>query len=305
MAFDFKTATPDTTVSSSAYLLGADSQAASNPSIYLVSDVLGYRRLTADTTFYVRTDGSNSNNGLANTSGGAWLTIQYACDQMANIDANGYGVTIQVADGTYSPAVPGNYCVSILYRPRNAKYFWILGNTATPANVVVDGLGGSPYGFQVGTNYVTGAVLTVLIDRLDGFKVKDAYSYVSINGRSKVNITNCASDNNYIVIEATDYSYVFMGSLAFSGTSNNFCFADGYSSLGLTSATFAVGSVINGDVFTLSAYNYLGAVSNNYTNLTVSGSKYVVGPFCYLNTSGASATIPGTAGTVDALGKVA
>jgi hypothetical protein len=35
------------------------------------------------TDYYVRTDGSNSNNGLSNTSGGAWLTVAYACTHVS------------------------------------------------------------------------------------------------------------------------------------------------------------------------------------------------------------------------------
>jgi parallel beta-helix repeat protein len=49
------------------------------------------------TDYYVRTDGSNSNNGLANTSGGAWLTLAYACSQ---VSAGTH--TIHIAAGTYT-----------------------------------------------------------------------------------------------------------------------------------------------------------------------------------------------------------
>lgn len=47
-------------------------------------------------TYYVRTDGNNGNAGTANTSGGAWLTIDYAAD---NVTA---GDTVRVQAGTYA-----------------------------------------------------------------------------------------------------------------------------------------------------------------------------------------------------------
>ena len=50
--------------------------------------------IRANRTYYVRTDGSNNNTGLANTSGGAFLTIQKAIDVVASLDISIYDVTI-------------------------------------------------------------------------------------------------------------------------------------------------------------------------------------------------------------------
>ena len=88
--------------------------------------------LTADRTYYVRPDGSDSNNGLANTAGGAFLTVQYAANTIGRlIDGAGYIVTIQLADGTY------NEDISLVPVP-NALYVVIQGNAGTPTNVVVN-----------------------------------------------------------------------------------------------------------------------------------------------------------------------
>ncbi len=88
-------------------------------------------RLTANRTYYVRTDGSDSNNGLANTSAGAFLTIQHACDvAVYTLDMNGFGTTIQVADGTYTEAVQ-------IINLTVGGFLTIKGNTASPGNVIV------------------------------------------------------------------------------------------------------------------------------------------------------------------------
>lgn len=90
--------------------------------------------LTADRTYYVRTDGSDSNNGLADTSGGAFLTIQKAIDVVANLDVNGFDVNIQVGDGTYTQSLQLKNYVGSTSSAFGAR---IVGNLTTPANVVI------------------------------------------------------------------------------------------------------------------------------------------------------------------------
>ncbi|WP_339245324.1 hypothetical protein [Paenibacillus sp. FSL F4-0243] len=55
---------------------------------------------TADITYYVRTDGSDSNTGLANTAGGSFKTINKAISMIPQIV--NHVVSINIAAGTYS-----------------------------------------------------------------------------------------------------------------------------------------------------------------------------------------------------------
>lgn len=90
--------------------------------------------LTANRTYYVRTDGNNNNSGLDNTAAGAFLTIQKAANVALNtLDTDGYTVTIQVATGTYAagasvgrPLVGGGILV-------------FNGDQTTPTNVLISG----------------------------------------------------------------------------------------------------------------------------------------------------------------------
>ena len=89
--------------------------------------------LAGNRTYYVRTDGSDSNNGLANTAGGAFVTIQHAYDVACQtLDFRGNSVTIQIADGTYTGGIVSSFAWGV------AGNLIIQGNTATPANVVIN-----------------------------------------------------------------------------------------------------------------------------------------------------------------------
>jgi hypothetical protein len=88
-------------------------------------------KLAANRIYYVRTDGSNSNDGLSNTSGGAFLTINHAIAVVQALDLSIYNVLIQLADGTY------NERVQVSGAFVGSGTVTIQGNTSTPTNVIV------------------------------------------------------------------------------------------------------------------------------------------------------------------------
>jgi hypothetical protein len=91
-------------------------------------------KLTADRTYYVRTDGNDSNTGLVNNSGGAFLTIQQAVNIVATLDINDKNIVIQVADGTYTGAVTLKNVVG----QGTAGQLIIQGNTGNISGVLIN-----------------------------------------------------------------------------------------------------------------------------------------------------------------------
>ena len=173
----------------------------------------GREILSTDRTYYVRTDGSNSNTGLANTSGGAFLTIQKAVDVVTStLDiAAGVTATIQVADGTYTGAV-------VLYTFVGAGSVSIVGNTGTPANCIVSTTSANCFTLSTKVTY-----------SISGFKLQTTTSGSALttsNGGkvifSSLSFGACASNQ----ISASEGGIVAAsGNYAISGGSNSHVYA--------------------------------------------------------------------------------
>jgi hypothetical protein len=190
--------------------------------------------LTASRTYYVRTDGSDSNSGLSNSSGGAFLTVQKAIDVvLAAIDLNGFDVTIQIGNGTFTdPVLMGGPQVG------QGKIV-ILGDAATPSNVVVSTTSASAITVQNGgVLYVSGLKVQtttagyglraiggkiVLCGKMDFGAVANYHMYAQyggqIEGSIAYNITGAAqahfaSSNGRIISQGV--SVTLSGSLNFS-----------------------------------------------------------------------------------------
>ncbi len=136
-------------------------------------DALGVReKLTAPRTYYVRTDGNDANDGLSNTAGGAFATIQKAVDMTAALDVSLFQVTIQVGAGTYAPFALKPYV--------GAVGPLIVGDTTTPANVLINAT-------AAGVNAVV--ALDAGLWSVAGLKVQStSASGYRIEGRTTLNI---------------------------------------------------------------------------------------------------------------------
>jgi hypothetical protein len=91
-----------------------------------VTTIVAPTILTIDRTYYVSTVGSDSNTGLS--AGQPFQTIAHAISVANTIDVDNFSVLIQLADGTYNEHLVINSTPSL----------YILGNPATPANVVIN-----------------------------------------------------------------------------------------------------------------------------------------------------------------------
>ena len=147
-----------TTVTSSSNSDTAVSFAAGTKQVFITMPAVQARwareRLTADRTYYVRTDGSDANTGLANTSGGAFLTIQRALDAITVCDIGIYSVIVQLGDGTY------NAPITISGPWLGSGAVTIKGNAATPGNTVITSSGLTVYVKNAGSLYLDSVKVT-------------------------------------------------------------------------------------------------------------------------------------------------
>ena len=244
--------------------------------------------LTADRTYYVRTDGSDGNTGLVDSAGGAFLTIQKAVDALCALDCSIYNVTIQVRSGTFTGAV-------VLGTYLGSGTMTIIGDTTTPANCLVSTTSADCFTNSSGRTWA-----------LKGFKTQTTTSGVHVvaTSSSVINLyewtfgTTGGSNNSHIITNSfgtvnllANYSITAIGTTGRHIASfGGYVFTNGVTCTGSASLAFGtfVVAVRLGNV-QLSGMTYSGFGS-------VTGTRYSVSINSILYTNGGGANyFPGNA----------
>lgn len=251
--------------------------------------------LSADRTYYVRSDGSDSNTGLANNSGGAFLTLQKAADTAGSVDAGTYNITIQVADATYAasvtlPVIAGSGSCTLK------------GNTGTPANCIISTSGDciklaekaswNVKGFKLtssgGSGIVGGAYSKCVFDSMNFASCSTAHiqcnAYCSFYASGNYTISGGAIW--HILASAKNYVEIYSKTITLSGTpafSGPYVQSSGGSTVTHGSCTFS-GSATGQrySVSDLSVIDTNGGGSNYFPgNSAGSGTNPSASPYGY------------------------
>lgn len=266
----------------------------------VIADFAGLVRekLSAARTYYVRTDGSDSNNGLANTAGGAFLTIQKAIDVASALDNAGFQVTVQIGNGTYTGAV-------VLKTFVGSGELVLQGDTTTPANVTISVTspsgGGAVSGFfVVGSYRLKGLKLTtstvghginltstvLYIESCEFGAVPTGYAHMAILVNSQVYIYDYRISGNaqyHYFVRDGSYLQCYNRTITIVGTPTIgvFCYVETVSWMLHALGTFSGAITAGAQRYSVSLNSVIntGAGGEAYFPGTVAGSKLTGGQY--------------------------
>ncbi|MCJ2084585.1 hypothetical protein MKK88_01060 [Methylobacterium sp. E-005] len=248
--------------------------------------------IVANPTLYVRSDGSDSNTGMANTAAGALLTLNAALTKLRVYYLTGQTATIQIGlAGTY--ALPSNI-------PAGSGTILIQGNASSPGSYTLSGAGTGSGSAVLGIAnatvsfvgvrlYNTGSNNHTILSTNNALVRFDNCQFSSVGGSSVAHII--ASQGGSMIIGTNNicdgnngyFGYALSGTISMGGSALTFNSGPTFSV-----ATFAAST--NGSVTFATGSSFGGAVS---------GPRYTVNLNGVINTFGAGANfIPGSsAGT--------
>jgi hypothetical protein len=255
----------------------------------VASVYLGPRELlTANRTYYVRTDGNDSNTGLVNSSGGAWLTIQHGVDVITSALDIGAGVviTLSVQSGTYAEGVSVRPWVG-------PGVVLVQGDTTTPSNVIVQPPSDTPC-FQI-----TGSFPGVF--RLGGFQldpsgtdgfnigiyVAGAAGVIEVTGKMVYAATG--ANGAHIYLQDNISFYIYADYEITGGAANHVAATSGAIFFSFVTVT-VTGTPAFSDAFVLAETEGVQFQGNTAFSGSATGKRFIARYEGILNTAGGGAS---------------
>lgn len=230
--------------------------------------------LSASRVYYVRADGSDGNDGKADSTSRAFLTLQKAVAAALKLDLNGFAVTIQVRSGTFA-----GFTLSV---PFVGGLVTIVGDPVTPTNVIIN----TGIIVQNGATIAIGGVefrasghcidvltaATVVINRKCNFGTCGGFHMLAESAGGNIVVALPAGDGGYVINGSAGFGHYGASSggviscvgqlVTFTGTPN-------FGALGFAYAT--MGSIrIHGTVFS-------GAATGGKFTADIAGTIFTQG----------------------------
>ena len=263
----------------------------------VVTGTGGKELLTATKNYYVRTDGNDANDGLANTSGSAFLTIQAAVNKIATaLDMTNFGCIVNVADGTYTTPV-------VLKPYTGAVQPQIVGSGTSAGNCLVHTTSASCFSLISATGatpsrWTVSGVRVKTTTSGSGFQCTGVGNFIGV---SSIVWDACATSHmnaQYGGIIQTSGTSWLLGSAAYHAYAYNnadiYFFTATLTLQANTTFTEFVKAQYGSRVLTSASYTTTGAFSVTGTRFALVAGSYIYGQ---ANTTFFPGTVGGTTGT--------
>lgn len=227
---------------------------------------------TANTTIFIATTGSNTNDGL--TASTPLADIQAAWNlAQRNFNISGFSLTLKLAAGTYAKTlylgglIPGQgFGDATQSQPSSDTTVFIIGDTTTPANVIIGGSSGGSSQATYGVfNIFNGARIGVL-----GVKLASTFNQYGF----------------YVAQAWLSFKQIDFGSLTGTGSKIHISLNAGANVVAYTPYTISAGSGCHIIAASGGFFQYLGGVDLVAGTITLTGTPAFSSGFACIQQSG-------------------